>query len=101
MRKTGSNSNKQLSMKRIRYEKQGELMVSRMPYSDGRNIVRVILNPAINMYYITDVLTGHVFASGGEGLTNFEVVQRHAKRALEEFLDSNFIIEKKKTRSDE
>jgi flagellar biosynthesis/type III secretory pathway ATPase len=100
MRKQGSNSNKQLNTQRIRFEKQGNLMVSRLPYSDGQHIVRLIINPEIMMFYITDVLTGHVFDSGGENINNLEVLQRNAKRSLEKFLDSNFIIEKKKRRSE-
>lgn len=99
MRKTGSNSNKQLNTQRIRFEKQGELMVSRLPYSDGKHIVRLVINPEIMMFYIVDALTGHVFDSGGENINNLEVLQRNAKRSLEKFLDSNFLIEKKKTKN--
>lgn len=96
MRKTGSNSNRLLTAKRIRFEKHGNLLVSKIPFSDGKRIVRLVINPENMTYFITDVLTSHVYESGGEGINNFEVLQRHAKVALEKFLDSNFIIEKKK-----
>lgn len=94
-RKLGSNSKNQLAMKRIRFEKQGELMVSRI-FSDSKRVVRLVINPEVMVFHIIDAVTGHIFVTGGDNINNLEVLQRHAKRALEKFLDANFMVEKKK-----
>jgi hypothetical protein len=81
---------------RLRFEKQEEdLFVSTKMYSDGKKLVRVVVKPLSAVWYIIDAATGHVYLSGGEGINNYEVLLRHAKRNLIKFLNIPF---KKETR---
>lgn len=94
-RKHGSNSKEIIPIKRIKFEKQDHLLVSR-PFSNGREVVRLVLNTEAVMWLIIDAATGHVYETGGKNIHNLEVLQRNAKKALEKFLDANFMVEKKK-----
>ncbi len=81
--------------KRIRFEKQGALRVSQQMFSNGEKIVRLVLNPEEMFYQIIDAASGHVYVSGGDNISNYEVLQRNGKKALAEFLDIEFIKERK------
>ena len=96
MRKQGSNSKLLIPTKRIKFERQDHLMLSKV-FSNERQVVRLILNTDNMTFQIVDVLTGYVYDSGGDNINNLEVLQRNAKKRLEKFLDANFMIEKKKT----
>ena len=80
---------------RIRYEKQGDLLVSARIFSDGQKIVKVIIDTKNMTFRIQDVLTQHIYVEGGN-VTNLEVLQRKAKRNLKKFLDIYFEKEKRK-----
>lgn len=82
---------------RIRYEKHSEdQYVSKQLFSDGSTkIVRIILNPIVMVWHIVDAVTGYVYKSGGENINNFEVLQRNAKKALNDFLKLNLEKEKR------
>lgn len=82
---------------RIRYEKHDEdQYVSRQLFSDGSTkIVRLVLNPIAMTWHIIDAVTGFVYLSGGENINNFEVLQRNAKKALNNFLKLNLEKEKR------
>lgn len=77
------------SGKRLRYERQGDLLVSVKMYSNGEKIVKLILDTKEMTIKIVDVLTGHVYEELG-GVTNQEVLLRKAKRHLKKFLDIHF-----------
>lgn len=77
------------SGKRLRYEKHGNLLVSAKMFSNGKKLVRLILDTENMIFKIVDVHTGHVFEEGGD-VTNQEVLQRKAKRHLKKFLDIHF-----------
>ena len=77
------------SGKRLRYEKQGDLLVSAKMYSNGEKIVKLILDTKEMTYKIVDVLTGHIYEQGGD-VTNLEVLLRKGKRKLKTFLDIHF-----------
>lgn len=77
------------SGKRLRYEKQGDLLVSAKMYSNGEKIVKLILDTKEMTYKIVDVLTGHIYEQGGD-VTNLEVLLRKGKRKLKQFLDIHF-----------
>lgn len=83
---------------RVRYEKHdnGELVSVRY-FSDGAKMVRLIINPTTMRWSIRDAVTGQVYKSGGEGLTNLEVVYRNAKKAIKNFLKIDFSKEYRKS----
>lgn len=76
---------------RLKFEKHGEdKLVSLHIYSDGKKMVRLMLNPIVPKWSIIDAATGHVYESGGEHITNYEVLQRNAKKALAKFIGITF-----------
>lgn len=83
------------TLKRIRFENQGELKVSQQLFSNGQKLVRLVLNPEKKYFQIIDAATGHIYITGGEHINNYEVLQRNAKKALAEFLDIEFTKERK------
>lgn len=87
---------------RIRYEKHDEdQYVSKQFFSDGSTkMVRIILNPIEMTWHITDAVTGFVYRQGGDNINNFEVLQRSAKRALNEFLKLNLEKERRNVTRD-
>lgn len=76
--------------KRITFSKQGHLLVSHKLYSDGKKLVRLVIDTEQMVYKLIDPVTNHVLSTGGEGLTNLEVLQRHAKRGLKDYLNIKF-----------
>lgn len=74
---------------RIKYEKQGDLLVSVRIFSNGRRVVKLVIDTKAMTYSIQDVMTNYVYEQGG-GVTNMEVLQRKAKKHLKEFLDIYF-----------
>jgi hypothetical protein len=85
---------------RIRYEKQGDILVSKQLFSDGTTkMVKVFLYPDDMLWQIVDAVTGHVYLNGGENINNFEVLQRSAKKALDKLLKLNLEKEKRNVRS--
>lgn len=88
-------NNRSHSTKRIRFETQGDVRVSQNMFSDGQKLVRLILHPKEMYFKIVDAVSGHVYLMGGEHISNYEVLQRNAKKALAEFLDIEFTKERK------
>ncbi len=85
---------------RLRFEKHAEdLYISTKMYSDGRKLVRVIVNPESKRWKIVDAATGSEYLSGGDGITNYEVLLRHAKKNLIKFLNIPFQKETRKTKN--
>lgn len=85
---------------RIRYEKQGEILVSKQLFSDGSTkVVKVFLYPDEMLWKIVDAVTGFEYLKGGENINNFEVLQRSAKKALNGFLNLNLEKEKRNVRT--
>lgn len=82
---------------RIRYEKHanGELVSVRY-FSDGRRMVRVVINPAKMTWQIRDAVSGEVYKEGNQGWTNLEVVYRNAKKGITSFLKLEFAKEFRK-----
>jgi hypothetical protein len=85
---------------RIRYEKQGDILVSKQLFSDGTTkMVKVFLFPDKMTWSIVDAVTGHAYMQGGANINNFEVLQRSAKKALNRLLNLNLEKEKRNVRS--
>lgn len=81
---------------RIKFTKQGNLLVSYKIYSNGDQMVRLVIDKEKMIYKLIDPGTGEAALVGGEGTTNFEVLQRNAKKALKKFLGIRFCVEVKK-----
>lgn len=79
---------------RITFETRGDLQVSRKIYSDGVIQARIEINSATMSFCIVDPVTGTIHAQGGN-VSNFEVLQRKAKRTLKKLLP-NAHFEKEK-----
>lgn len=79
---------------RIKFTKQNHLMVSHKIFANGDKMARLIIDTEKMEYLICDPLTGFVFEEGG-GVTNLEVLQRKAKKALKSFLGVSFQKEKR------
>lgn len=83
---------------RVTFIKQNHLLVSHKIYSDGAHkLVRLVIDTEQMVYKLIDPVSGHVFEQGGEGLTNLEVLQRHAKKGLKKFLGIQFSKETRNT----
>ncbi len=85
--------------KRIKYEKQDDKYVSFQIYSNGAKMVRIHLDPDKMEYKLVDPVTGFVFETGGN-VTNFEVLQRKAKKAIKKFLNIHFAKEERNVRAE-
>ena len=58
-------------------------------YSNGDKMVRLIIDTDKMEYQLVDPVTGYIHESGGN-VTNLEVLQRKAKRAIKKFLGVEF-----------
>lgn len=81
-------------MKRLSYEihplEDGrEIYVSRKIFTnaDSTKMVRIHLDKEKMEWKIVDAVTGAAYEYGGQNITNFEVLQRSAKRHLKKMLD--------------
>lgn len=82
--------------KRIKFMKQEpNLLVSHKIYSNGHKMTRIIIDTSEMIFKLVDPVTGFVFVTGGENINNLEVLQRHCKRALKDFLGVSFEKEKR------
>lgn len=79
---------------RIKFIKQNHLLVSHKIYCNGDKMARLIIDTEKMEYMIVDPLTGFAFDQGG-GVTNLEVLQRKAKKALKNYLGVAFDKEKR------
>lgn len=86
--------------KRIKFCKQDHLLVSNRIYSNGHKMSRLIIDTQSMEYKLVDPVTGFIFESGG-GVTNLEVLQRKAKKALKKFLGISFTKEKRNVKKPE
>ena len=75
---------------RIKFHKKDHLLVSVKIYSDGHKLVRLMIDTHNMTYKLIDPITGIAHAVGGEGITNLEVLQRKAKKALKDTLGIYF-----------
>lgn len=82
--------------KRIKYIPQGNLLLSHKVYSDDDKSARIVIDTEQMIYKLIDPVTGQVHVQGGEGINNLEVLQRHVKKALKEFIGGSFEKETRK-----
>lgn len=74
---------------RIKFHKQNGKLLSVKIFSNGTAMVRLMID-TINMeFQLIDPVTGYIHVTGGN-VTNLEVLQRKAKKAIKEFLKINF-----------
>ena len=74
---------------RIKFNTADNIMVSVKMFSNGTHMVRLIIDTDKMIYQLVDPVSGYVHQTGG-GVTNLEVLQRKAKRAIKEFLNIEF-----------
>lgn len=84
---------------RIKYIKEGDLMQSARIYSNGKNVVRIVINIQEMKYRLVDPVTGIVRKQGGEGINNLEVLMRKAKKGLKDYLGLYFEKESRELRN--
>lgn len=79
-----------------------EIYQSRRCYNDAglTKVVRVQIDPNAMTFAIVDAVTGAAYVTGGEGISNFECLQRAAKRNLKKLLDIKFEKEKRNVKKD-
>ncbi len=85
---------------RIKYHKEGDIMVSARAYHNGKNMVKVVIDIGAMRYRIVDPATGITLKSGGEGINNLEVLMRKAKKGLKDFLGIYFEKESRELKTD-
>lgn len=74
---------------RIKFHKDGNKLYSVKIFSNGTKMVRLVLDKDKMEYQLIDPVTGLIHESGGN-VTNLEVLQRKAKRAIKKFLNIEF-----------
>lgn len=84
--------------RRIKFIKKDNELVSYKVYTStgGVQQARVHIDPVAMTYKIIDPVNGEVLAENRRTYTNLEVVQRNAKKDLQEILEVNFDKEKRK-----
>lgn len=85
---------------RIKFARDGALLISHKIFSNGDKMIRLVIDTEKMTYSLVDAVTNIAWKTGGENLTNLEVLQRHAKKALKEYLGVRFYREVKKKASD-
>lgn len=81
-----------MSLKRIKFHKNGDKLSSVKIFSNGEKMVRLVIDTQKMEYYLLDPVTGHLHESGGN-VTNLEVLQRKAKKAIKKLLKIEFVKE--------
>lgn len=79
-----------LSGTRIKYIREGNIMISCKVYSNGHKMVRVIIDVDKMEYKFVDPVTGIVLKTSEKKVTNLEVLMRHVKKGLIAFLGVKF-----------
>lgn len=97
-----ANSGKRLSYELHQTDK-GDIYVSRKIFTDPglTKMCRIHISKDPMYFKIVDAVTGAAYVSGGDHITNFEVLQRAAKRTLKKLLDVHFEKEERKIKKDE
>lgn len=84
---------------RIKYKKEGDMMISTKLYSNGYNMVRIVIDLANMNFKLVDPVSKIAFREGGEGINNLEVLMRHAKKSLISYLGLRFEKESREPRN--
>lgn len=80
---------------RIKFNKEGKLLVSQKIYSNGHKMVRVVIDTEEMIFKFVDPASGISVFQSEKGLTNLEVLQRHVKKSLKSQLGIKFDKEKR------
>lgn len=75
---------------RIKFIREGNLMVSTKIYSNGHQAVRVIIDTESVTFKFVEPVSGVVLKDGPSGINNLEVLQRHVKKDLKTYLGIRF-----------
>lgn len=85
---------------RIKFAKDGNLMISVKIYSNGHQMVRVVIDTSTVTFKFIDPVTGIALKHGPTGITNLEVLQRHVKKELKSYLGISFDKETRQKKDD-
>lgn len=75
---------------RIKFTKEGNLMISTKIYSNGHQMVRIVVDTEAVKFRFVDPVTGVTLKEGPSGINNLEVLQRHIKKDLKSYLGIRF-----------
>ena len=75
---------------RIKFSKEGGVMVSTKIYSNGHQAVRIIIDIETVTFKFVEPTTGVTLKEGPTGINNLEVLQRHVKKDLKSYLGIRF-----------
>lgn len=78
---------------RIKYIREGNIMISCKVYSNGHKMVRAVIDIDKMEYKLVDPVTGIVLKVGDKKVTNLEVLMRHVKKGLISYLGIKFAKE--------
>jgi hypothetical protein len=84
---------------RIKFYKQENKLTSVKIFSNGTKMVRLVIDTEAMMYQLVDPASGYIHDSGGN-VTNLEVLQRKAKRAIKKLLNIEFEKEVRNVKRD-
>lgn len=85
---------------RIKFTKEGNIMVSTKIYSNGTQMVRIVIDTETVTFKFVDPVTGVTLREGPTGIKNLEVLQRHVKKNLKTYLGIRFDKETRQKRTD-
>lgn len=74
---------------RIKFHTVDNTLCSVKIFSNGKKMVRLVIDKDEMIYKLVDPVTGYVHDTGGN-VTNLEVLQRKAKNAIKKFLNIEF-----------
>ena len=84
---------------RVKFNREGNLMVSHRIFDNGHKQVRVIINLDTMTFKFIEPHSGVTLMEGAKKLNNLEVLQRHIKAGLQSYLGIQFEKEERKTKA--
>ncbi len=75
---------------RIKFNRNGNIMESQKIYSNGNKQIKVQIDTSKMEFYFVDAVNGYIHLTGGQGINNLEVLQRHVKKELRRMLNVHF-----------
>lgn len=83
---------------RIKFNREGNTMVSHRIFDNGHKQVRVIIDLETMTFKFVDPSSGVTLREGLKKLNNLEVIQRHIKAGLQSYLGIQFEKEVRKVK---
>jgi hypothetical protein len=77
-------------VKRIKFRKEDNKLISVKIFSNGKKSVRLIIDTEEMIYQIVDPINNTILVTGGNHISNYEVLLRNAKKRLAKYLNIKF-----------